>query len=103
MTPPNVPLRDLGVLSQWAPELAQTFASLTSDIALVLDDAGVIRDVAQGTNVALTPGAQDWIGRLWADTVTGETRGKVELLLDEAKSTGIGRKREINHPTLDGE
>jgi transcriptional regulator PpsR len=95
-------LRDLGVLSQWAPELAHTFASLSSDIALVLDDSGVIRNVAHGVNAVLTPASQEWVGRHWADTVTGETRGKIELLLNEAKTTGLARKREINHPTAEG-
>ena len=32
-------------LASVAPELAQTFASLTTDIALILDDDGIIRFV----------------------------------------------------------
>ena len=39
---------DLSPLSPWAPELAQAFVTLASDIALVLDERGVIRTVAQG-------------------------------------------------------
>ena len=89
---------DLGVLSPWAPELAQTFVSLSSDIALVMDGGGVIQSVVQGGSEPLAPSAQDWVGRPWADTVTGETRGKVEQLLKEVSDTGIARKREINHP-----
>jgi hypothetical protein len=39
---------DLGVLAALAPQLAQTFVSIASDIALVIDDTGVIRNVALG-------------------------------------------------------
>ena len=34
-------------LSEWAPELAQTMISLGGDIALVLDEHGVVRRVDQ--------------------------------------------------------
>lgn len=98
MKPRNAVHPDLSGLSEWAPEIAQTFVSLASDIALVLDDAGVIRSVAQGSAAPLTPTAHEWVGRSWADTVTGETRGKVELLLQEVTETGLARRREINHP-----
>jgi transcriptional regulator PpsR len=89
---------DLGALSPWAPEIAQTFVSLASDIALVLDDSGVIRNVAQGGTAPLAPAAHEWVGRPWAETVTSETRGKIEQLLQEVTSTGLARRREINHP-----
>ena len=94
-----LPVLDLGVLSPWASELAQTFVSLSSDIALVMDGGGVIRNVVQGSGEPLAPAAQDWVGRSWVDTVTGETRSKVEQLLKEVGDTGIARKREINHPS----
>ncbi|RYF39272.1 MAG: transcriptional regulator PpsR [Comamonadaceae bacterium] len=93
---------DLSALSGWAPELAQTFVSLASDIALVMDDGGVIRNVAQGSGEPLSQSAREWIGRSWADTVTAETRGKVELLLQEVTATGLARSREINHPLDQG-
>ena len=89
-------------LSEWAPELAQTFVSLASDIALVLDDNGVIRSIAQGKATPVAKAAQGWIGQPWADTVTGETRGKIEQMLKEVSSTGLARRREINHPSDTG-
>lgn len=88
----------LGALSPWAPELAKTFVSLSSDIALVIDEAGVILDVAQGGVDPIAPGAQQWIGRAWIDTVSGDTRPKIENLLKEVGATGIARRREVNHP-----
>ena len=93
---------DLGALSAWAPELAKTFVSLSSDIALVIDEGGVIRNVAQGGADPIAPGAYQWVGRPWIDTVSGDTRPKIENLLREVAATGIARRREVNHP-LSGE
>ncbi len=89
---------DLGALSAWAPELAQTFVSLASDIALVIDEDGVIRSVAQGGADPIAPAAYHWVGRPWIDTVSGETRPKIENLLREVTATGVARRREVNHP-----
>lgn len=93
---------DLGPLSGWAPELAQTFVNLSSDIALVLDNDGVIRSVAQAHSVQLDA-TQDWVGQSWASTVTGDTRAKVSQLLEEVTTTGLARRREINHPAGRGQ
>ena len=88
---------DLAALSAWAPELANTFVSLASDIALVIDNTGVIRSVAQGAGDPIAPAAQQWIGRSWVDTVSGDTRPKIENLLKEVSATGLARRREVNH------
>jgi len=93
---------DLAALSKLAPELAETFVTLASDIALVIGPDGVIDRVAMGGSGALAPGAGDWVGRLWSETATGETRVKIEELLREVGATGISRRREINHPTPAG-
>lgn len=96
-------LPDLGPLSPWAPELAETFVSLASDIALVIDEQGVIRKVAHGGAVPLELTAHDWVGRAWIDTVTGDTRTKIDKLLSEVTTTGLARRREVNHPSAGGE
>ena len=100
-SPPGHPV-DFSALSDWAPQLAEAFVSLASDIALVLDDNGVVLNVAQGGASPLAPSAQEWVGRSWADTVTGETRGKINLLLKDVVSTGFARRREVNHPSAAG-
>lgn len=92
---------DLAALSPWASELAKTFVSLASDIALVIDADGVIRNVAQGGADPIAPGASQWVGRAWIDTVSGETRPKIENLLKEVAATGLARRREVNHPLGD--
>jgi transcriptional regulator PpsR len=88
---------DLSALSGCADELAEVFVSLASDIALVIDDSGVITRVAQDASAPMAPAAERWVGRRWADTVTGETRRKIELLLDDAAASGLARRREVNH------
>lgn len=89
---------DLEALSPWVNELAQTFVSLSSDIALVMDAGGVITQVAQSGGAPMAPDAAQWIGRPWADTVTAETRRKIDLLLGDVASTGLARRREVSHP-----
>lgn len=88
---------DLGALSALAPQLAATFVSVASDVALVIGPDGVITNVALGAE-PITAHPADWVGKPWADTVTGETRQKVEALLQEVQAAGVSRRREVNHP-----
>lgn len=95
--------QSLGPLSPWAPELAEAFVKLATDIALVIGENGIIERVAQAGAEPLNPAANEWVGRPWIDTVTAETRGKAAQLLTEASQTGVGRRREINHPSSGGD
>ncbi len=82
---------------------AQTAASLiaaAADIALVLDENGVIQDMAFGSD-ELKHGHQDWLGKPWLQTVTIESQPKVEEMLIEAVSSGSTKWRHINHPSTD--
>jgi transcriptional regulator PpsR len=92
----------LSAFSDLTPETAATIVSVASDVALVLDAAGVIQSVSFGRAEPLTPDAEGWVGRRWADTVTGETREKVEELLRETAATGMSRRRQVNHPSAAG-
>ena len=89
-------------LSEWAPELARTMVSLGGDIALVIDDRGVVQRVDQRASTPLASDAHNWIGHHWTDTVTHESKGKVERLMAEASTTCATRKREVNHPAGNG-
>lgn len=93
---------NLDVLSPFAREVAETLARVSSDIALVIDEHGVIRTVAE-SGAPLQPSTDAWVGRRWVDTVTADTRRKIELLLDEAQSSGITQRREVNHPGTEGD
>ena len=57
-----------------------------SDIVLILDKKGMIRDVALGNDELSAQVSDDWVGRSWSDTVTVESRSKVEALLADALS-----------------
>lgn len=110
MSQRNGPPADLSALSSLAPELAEMLVSVACDIALVLDEGGVIQSVSVGGNgpggsggaepVSSTAG--EWLGRRWADTVTSDTRGKVEQFLTDVASTGKSRLRHLNHASLAG-
>jgi transcriptional regulator PpsR len=89
-------------LSEWAPELARTMVSLGGDIALVIDDHGVVQRVDQRASTPLASDAHTWIGQNWKDTVTIESKSKVESLIAEACATSATRKREVNHCVSDG-
>ncbi len=101
MSPNPADMADLGVLAGLAPELASTFASIASDIALVIGPDGVICNVALG-DAPLSRAANQWVGRPFVDTVTQDTRVKIEQLLLEVDRTGISRRREVNLPGLEG-
>lgn len=100
MTPlTEVDPSDLAALSPWAVQLAQTFVALAGDIALLVDARGVITQVALGASVLLAGTARQWVGRAWIDTVSGETRPKIERLLADVAHDGRARTRQVNHPS----
>ena len=87
---------DLQVLAAWAPELADTFVALACDIALVIDADGRIAKLAQHETNPIAPAS--WIGRDWVQTVSPDSRPKIEQMLADVAATGHARRREINHP-----
>ncbi|MBK8767967.1 MAG: transcriptional regulator PpsR [Burkholderiaceae bacterium] len=93
------PARSLGDLS---PEVVGRLLAASADVALVIDDKGVIRDLAFGSEDLLREGYYEWLGKPWAETVTVESRPKVEALLRESRTSATLRWRHINHPSLDG-
>jgi transcriptional regulator PpsR len=65
-------------------ERVATLVAAISDIALILDQRGIIRDLALGNDELSAQVSQDWIGRLWQDTVTAESRSKIDTLIADA-------------------
>ena len=90
------PRRLLGPL---AAEVAAKVAAAAGDVAMVVDRHGVIRDLALGSDQLEQEGAEAWLDRPWLDTVTVESRPKVDALLRDAGKTGDLRWREINQVT----
>lgn len=82
--------------------VAQLVAGAAADVTLLLDGGGVIRQVSVAEGGQPIEEAESWVGRPWIDTVTGETRGKVEALLREVAQRGVSRRRQVNHPSEQG-
>jgi transcriptional regulator PpsR len=76
-----------------------------SDIALVLDDEGTIIEVVTQRDELGARGSREWLGRPWVQTVTIESRQKVEALLRDAQAAvdAAGRWRQVNHLGKDGD
>jgi transcriptional regulator PpsR len=83
-------------------DVAGRLIAAAADVAMIIDDAGVIRDLAFGSEDLLREGYYDWLGKPWADTVTVESRPKVEAMLRDSKAHVAPRWRHINHPSIDG-
>lgn len=92
---PKTTLGDLDAVAA-----AELIASAT-DIALILDEAGMIQDVAIAAQDLMGElrGHERWVGTNWVDTVTDESRPKAEALLADARSRKQPRWRHLNHPS----
>ena len=68
-----------------------------ADVALVVDRKGIIRDVSFGSEelAQLVNGA--WVGQQWSETVTVDSRPKVEAMLRDAQGAVHSRWRQVNH------
>ena len=72
-----------------------------SDIALILDRDGIVREIAvEDEDLAREIGGA-WLGQPMLDTVTPESRGKVHAML--ASRDGAVIRQEINHTLGDGD
>lgn len=71
-----------------------TLASAAGDLALLVDEKGVIRDVA-GKRTDF-PDAEAWLGKSWASIVAEDSREKVEDMLAQDKAAMSGW-RQVNH------
>ncbi len=83
------------------PDTAAEVINQAADVALILED-GVIVDVALGSEDLTRQGYdRAWRGQPWIDTVTVESRPKIEDLLGGGPQQR-GRWRQVNHPSADG-
>lgn len=99
MKPFNAPKESLGNLDA---QTAATVIAAASDVALIVDRKGVIVDLAFDGEEPSLEVCATWIGQRWIDTVTVESRPKVEQLLSEPSPTSPSRGRHINHPSPPG-
>lgn len=75
--------------------MAADLAAAAGDMTIVLDPDGIVRDFATGDADLAKAGRKHWLGKSWIDTVTVESRPKVEAML--APEPGAApRWRQIN-------
>lgn len=80
-------------------EAAATLITAAADIVLVIDDEGIIRDLAFDSAELAQAGVAGWLDRPWLDTVTVESRPKIEALIAGARANEVHRWRQVNHPS----
>ncbi|MFN0218704.1 MAG: transcriptional regulator PpsR [Hyphomicrobium sp.] len=96
----RAPKKTLGDLDA---EAAAKLIVAAADIAVVVDAKGVIRDVAVGSEDLVAEGWGKWVGQRWIDTVTVESRVKIEEMLRAAiGAKQLPRSRQVNHPSRSG-
>ena len=86
-----------------APGAARIIAA-AADMTLIVDRKGVVKDLAF-RNPRLQKdlrSVSSWRGSPWIDTVTPDSRAKVEALLDEASRDQVPHLRHLNHPSVEG-
>jgi transcriptional regulator PpsR len=90
-------------LDAWAPADALAFIDAAADVALVLDGAGVVREVRLGADGPPREACVGWVGKAWIDIVTRESRDKVSALMADARTGSPARWRHVNHPLAQGD
>ncbi len=81
---------------------AAALVAAATDIALVIGDDGVIRDLSCSNASLLSDGIEEWLGQAWLDTVTVESRSKVESMLRDAVEGESPRWRQVNYSVVEG-
>ncbi|MGX7706823.1 transcriptional regulator PpsR [Methylobacterium sp. Gmos1] len=93
-------LRD--AVSRLDPRMTGSLVAAASDVSLVVDGDGVIRDAAFAADDLSEETGDRWLGRRWIDTVTVESRPKVLSLIEDAAPGAVTRWRQVNHPSAQG-
>ena len=80
-------------------DVTSRLIAAAADLVLIVDEAGVIQDLACGSDDLRSHAQQQWLGKPWLQTVTVESRPKVEAMLKEASAGGSAKWRHVNHPS----
>ena len=79
------------------PSTFSQLLGVVSDVTLVMDLQGTIEDVSTGRDTLAALSCQSWLGRRWLDTVTTESRPKVQEMLQSQGNPDGMRWRHVNH------
>ena len=89
------------LLAGLGPESAASLLSMAGDIALVVNHAGVITKVSFGAGEPIEE-SERWVGQPWVDTVSPDSRAKIEMLLRDVALAGVSQRRQVNYATPAG-
>lgn len=89
---------DGDLFSGLGAEALASLATANSDIAAILSPDGAVLDIAYRDRTLTAWALDQWIGRPWIDTVTPDSRAKVDELLHESATVSPTRVRQVNHP-----
>lgn len=84
-------------LGEIRPDVAGKLIAAAADVALIVDADGTVRDIASHSEELAGLGERLWLDRPWVDTVTVESRPKIEALLGDGEVDRV-RARQVNHP-----
>jgi transcriptional regulator PpsR len=90
------------LFSGLGPDALGILATANSDVAVVIGRDSKVVDVAYRDKSLRAWDVEDWIGRPWRDTVTVESRDKIEELLEDSAKGSTTRSRQVNHPSKSG-
>ena len=88
-----------GLLGKLDAAVAKKVVAAGGDVAMVIDRHGIICDLAVSDESIARDGADAWLDRRWSDTVTIDSKKKVDELLRDAFGEGPTRWREVNQVT----
>ncbi|MBV6657899.1 MAG: transcriptional regulator PpsR [Devosiaceae bacterium] len=77
-------------------DAAATLLSAAADLALILDDEGIVLDMALSGAELAGEGVDRWIGSRLVSAVADDSRSKVSAILSELASGPVSRRRELN-------
>jgi transcriptional regulator PpsR len=85
-------------------DAAALLIAAAADVAVILDDQGIVRDRAfQSEAFALEfADSEHWVGKPWRDTVTVESRNKIDEMLRDLHDGSLRNGRQVNYPALRG-
>ena len=80
------------------PDAASLVIAAAVDIAVIVDNAGMVCDVASGSEMQQFDAAERWIGLPMTACVSPDSVHKVEALLREGNQHSVSGWRQLNHP-----
>ncbi len=94
--------------AQWLAEIdvdtAAILIAAAADVVLIVDNEGMVRDFAFQSETLETAfaGHLQWLGHPWRDTVTVESRVKVDEMLHDAWEGTARSGRQVNYEAAQG-